>query len=304
MDRGHIVDMVLSTGETTACSAGIFREAAGNNSGYSFKGKHTYTFGVDRAWFKNRGEAKSAEEADYHLWRNELERIFGIEIVKGHYWKMGPASYNQLVFVVSLLRQPLEAHNKYPFPYRKMVELGIDPMGTIVALSIDPAGAAKRQYDSYKGWFYNSYGHGIAQIADALEDRDMHNVQGWRRLSAIQCLPDIDTSNYSCGYAWKADRFVGLLEEPREYKVGQGTVITWPELQPTKEPNWYLPPPKAVPPPPAYVIPQRFIQPPRYQAVKPAVKRKKPARLPQRDAKGRFVKDNYVRRLYELMDEF
>lgn len=217
----------------------------------------SYTFAVKDDWFFNRGEPKSDDERDYHLWRTHLEKVFDIELVQvtsgkpGIYWKTPVVNYNQLVFIATLIRQPVElngGHPGYVRVYQYMIDNKVDPMGALVGLTIDMSQVKEgRDLDRWyvPGPFYNSTGHGLAEVGVALAKRFKYDLHHFRRLDAKKALKDLATTRQSCGNTWGSEVSTpGFLDQPREYVVADSKAM---EKLTTKKPRVRKPKAKLVP---------------------------------------------------------
>ncbi len=300
-----IINLLTADGKSTACSAGVFSYAR-TGSPYDRAAPQSFVFGVEHKWFANRKNPRSTEEADYHQWRDHLERILQITVLPNGYWQTPEWSYGQLVFAVTLLRQPLEYYKTYPFCFKYMMENKIDPMATIVGMAWRAGGSGSPEnYRNDGGWFYNSYGHGLAYITDILRAKLPPAdgvpigvpIEKLRRLDAVKCMAEMKGCASGAGSYWQRGQTVGQLDAPREYAVGE---------------HFHLPiipdEPKPVAKPPAKVpneVDMLHRDLDRYEQhlkKKRAIREKlkaHAAKMP-RDAKGRFKEDRLGKALNAL----
>lgn len=216
-------------GKNVACCVGIrtaFVVKDPSKDAYHVKLSKPYPwqFAVAHEWWGMDWEdCKSEEQKDYWNWCRHLEENLPItKVIKDGelYWQLPSCKYNQLVFIATLARHPLEHKGEYPMVYRAMCQGYYDPFGTIVSLTIDLNKKESIRNDWWydPGPFYNSSGHGFGEIAQYLQGRGDYVPVSFHHLSMQKAFYDLADGSELPSRAFMSRR-IGWLEQPRLYVV-------------------------------------------------------------------------------------
>jgi hypothetical protein len=243
--QGSIIQLVTKDGASAMCGAILLKNAFPHalnlyqDDAPARQTPYPWTFGVRHAWYANRGAPRSDEEADYHAYRDHLERALNIPLEeidiygeKFVVWKLPPVKYNVLVFYITLLRHPLERNREYPRIYQYMLDNKVDPFGALVGITLGG------KNHSYYGPYYNSSGHGVGEIADRIYQNKQNPVEYLRRLCMHKVLEQLPERTHTLGLCWALGKArVGELPAPREYIVEPITrvpAVTQPPPKPKR----------------------------------------------------------------------
>jgi len=189
-----MVEIYDANGRPHACAAGLrsqyqqeLRDRGMTHwdaSTQSSRDYRVWEFGIDHPYWNDRWSLPVVTnpcEIDYRKWVDHVVKALGFTMKQHEVFPTvitTPLKYNQLVFVMTLLRHPVEVRDHNLECYRWMVEHKTDPLGTLIGMCLD-----KPIEEDDDPWippspFYGPVGHGFGDVAIYLSKR-LKNIL-WR----------------------------------------------------------------------------------------------------------------------------
>jgi len=245
-------ELLVNGDQTTLCAVGVW-EAALYRAGRPLRGfeddpgnRAVARFAVDHPIYrKDASRFPQSWIDDYHKYLDVVIAMFGLKKDKHGYIITPEVNYPQLVFLVTLIRHPIELKRdydngyeddwddcneacssdaerpgpNYPFIYQRMREWEVDPFGALVSLTITKYSGATGYYD-YRGPYANSWGHGFLNVAQELNKLRPPVKTQCQQLCGITAFNLLKEEDDTIGDLWSIKhRHIGLLDVPRQFAL-------------------------------------------------------------------------------------
>ena len=249
-----MVEIYDANGRPHACAAGLrsqyqqeLRDRGMTHwdaSTQSSRDYRVWEFGIDHPYWNDRWSLPVVTnpcEIDYRKWVDHVVKALGFTMKQHEVFPTvitTPLKYNQLVFVMTLLRHPVEVRDHNLECYRWMVEHKTDPLGTLIGMCLD-----KPIEEDDDPWippspFYGPVGHGFGDVAIYLSKRLKNILWRWRRFDMHKALEDLKKTEKTFGVAWNFKTKYGYLDVSREYIVMDGEQPARPKRKGNKNYQW------------------------------------------------------------------
>jgi len=247
-------ELLINGGQNTLCAVGVWEDAL-NKVGEPLGGfesdpskRISARFAVDHPIYrKDASKFPQSWIDDYHKYLDVVIAMFGLKKDKHGYIITPKVNYPQLVFLITLIRHPIELKRdydngyeddwddgnedansdsserpmpNYPFIYQRMRDWKVDPFGALVSLTITKTCGFASGYNDYKGPYANSWGHGFLDVAQELNRHEPPVKSQCQQLCGITAFNLLKEADDTIGDLWsRAHKHIGLLDVPRKFSL-------------------------------------------------------------------------------------